>query len=610
MLTIPSEVKALFSSDTVHKNFHVRFPDGEYTDLNNEDIISESVQFTESLCSQQYFKFGLAEASQLEFTAVGIPNVRGAYIECAIEIDCTRLGSAWAAAHPVDSSLPFLTPQSCEYANKLYYRIPYGRFRVDTCPRDHGQMWQRQITAYSDTVHSNDSMCKVEAAKQSTPTYNWIKYNINLAMFVYSNIYEHNPARIVDAGYTASAPYTPATARAVRGAGIVFDTINKNDNLDYEITVIPDGIGFTLQPAAETTSELLFRVQIEPTESQDQLKDNLLAFMEDYDIVVDGNVLTEAEKAKFLEEKVCSCILPKLHFTDYDWEFRTTIRSTAILTDSLDGGVILDSDSIIYPQKLSQEKMTAFVSKVSFIQINTTHSGSTTTAFIYGDSYEDPVFTMYTKPNDVLHDLVVSSNNTLKQNYGKQKYYSHYNSLTYTGLLQGFLEIIGAFLKPNRSGTLDFFQMADNPTPIAVSASDWSSFWWDETPIDSIGLVNVIYTQDGEEQQQSFNIGDGNSVYTIENNEVLKSAELDEATMQSILTTYFEPNASVINFTPVELEMRGLPYLESGDYIELTAEDGETVQTYILNQTISGIQNLRASVTSTTGALLEVVDNE
>ena len=98
--------------------------------------------------------------------------------------------------------------------------------------------------------------------------------------------------------------------------------------------------------------------------------------------------------------------------------------------------------------------------------------------------------------------------------------------------------------------------------------------------------------------------------YTIENNEALKASEMDMDTMQDILDLFFAPNASVVNFTPVELSMRGLPYLESGDYIELTAEDGETVETYILSQTISGIQHLTAEVTSTNGALLEVIDDE
>ena len=114
MLNIPSEVKALFSADRIHKNFHAHFPNGETTDLNNEDIVAESVLFIESLCSQQYFKFGLAEASSIEFIAVNVPNVRGAVMQCAIEIDVSGLGTTWIQNHPVDSSLAFLDPQTVQ----------------------------------------------------------------------------------------------------------------------------------------------------------------------------------------------------------------------------------------------------------------------------------------------------------------------------------------------------------------------------------------------------------------------------------------------------------------------------------------------------------------
>ena len=89
-------------------------------------------------------------------------------------------------------------------------------------------------------------------------------------------------------------------------------------------------------------------------------------------------------------------------------------------------------------------------------------------------------------------------------------------------------------------------------------------------------------------------------------NEVLKKSVMTQTTVTQLLTESFMPKAAAVNFTPVDLEMRGLPYLESGDCIQLTAEDGTTLTSYILRQEITGVQNLRASVTSTNGELLEV----
>ena len=191
----------------------------------------------------------------------------------------------------------------------------------------------------------------------------------------------------------------------------------------------------------------------------------------------------------------------------------------------------------------------------------------------------------------------------------KYKGYSYVNAYSYAGIMSGFLEICGWFLRPNRNGHTDFFRMSENPTAIEVANDHWNEFWWDETPVDAIGQVNVIYLDEmGQQQQKTFSIGEGNSIYTMEQNDVLVNADVDDVVIQGILDEYFAPNASLVNFTPVDATLVGTPYLESGDYIELTSEDGETVVTYILNQTISGIQHLESQITSTNGELLEVIN--
>ena len=62
MLNLPESIKALFKRDSVLKNFRVHFPNGGFSDITNENIVEESVKFSESLCSQNIFRFGCAEA--------------------------------------------------------------------------------------------------------------------------------------------------------------------------------------------------------------------------------------------------------------------------------------------------------------------------------------------------------------------------------------------------------------------------------------------------------------------------------------------------------------------------------------------------------------------
>lgn len=92
MLEYPKEIHDLFKRHDVHKNFRAVFTDDRLPDITNKDVISESVKFSESLCSRDSMKFGLCEASTLEFETVNIPNFQGACIQAYIEYDASDIG--------------------------------------------------------------------------------------------------------------------------------------------------------------------------------------------------------------------------------------------------------------------------------------------------------------------------------------------------------------------------------------------------------------------------------------------------------------------------------------------------------------------------------------
>ena len=106
MITLTSAQQAIVKSDSSVKTFKVHFPNGELPDLTNSDIVFESVSFQESVCSEQTFRFGCAEASVIEFETVGVQNIVGMTIECSMTF---TLG---------DDAVT----------------VPYGVFIVDSCP--------------------------------------------------------------------------------------------------------------------------------------------------------------------------------------------------------------------------------------------------------------------------------------------------------------------------------------------------------------------------------------------------------------------------------------------------------------------------------------------
>jgi len=86
MIKIPDEIKALFKKDNVPKNIRIHFPNGEHEDITNENVIEESMVFTESICSQENLKFGLCESNVLQLETVGVGNIKGCTIEVDLEV--------------------------------------------------------------------------------------------------------------------------------------------------------------------------------------------------------------------------------------------------------------------------------------------------------------------------------------------------------------------------------------------------------------------------------------------------------------------------------------------------------------------------------------------
>lgn len=871
MLNIPEEVKTLFSTDGVNKNFHVHFPNGETSDLNNENILSESVKFTESLCSQQYFKFGLAEASQIEFTAVGIPNILGAVIDCAMEIDCTSLGSAWAEEHPIDDTLDWLEPQTCiagrEYeeqtgnlvsfsipegktakienlildieavqsgsgnptptnvrpitgwdsatvyvsptedsadgdsytfdwtteagtvyggklnANtglltithlkisggeltwvstgggnstfysegladqikrpssvneipdimcsaytpkesinsnvnnsisvimtngrihvrdtryttigefraaiadvvivyalaepievqltaqevervfsqtyvwqtcgtiavkfvtytddtRIRYRIPYGRFIVDSCPRNHGAMAQRKITAFSEELIGNVQFISGQYPRS--------KININPLAWVEAQLLDDSEMTEVSLGPGYDVTYALPNLYTSNGsdflsnifgfgvAGIVSSSGHINSGPAQLLYVY----------GSQQNKKIALKFRYEKHEFDDYSKNLYEAFVSSVpnkayiyaDISTVEGTTVWSKRYSNTKQAVFSafcCLSPSIialetWYTE-DHTRRIDRYSKPIFIESNELYVLDLGTSFDYFSKVPSNYYLSNISLYAFIPTSWQSSAEIEceSGYVNISGWENAApfdgqtrvvrsgdIKAYYKiltAEDTVPNLSIQNTLKFKKCTSSGNYYTFANAVSSLGVVKGIMELTGEFLKVSRTGEHNFFKISENQTLIPISRSDWEEFWWDENDVDPIGTVNAKFSDDensGEESIMTFTIGDGASVYTMEDNVVLENSTASQTELQAVIDQYFAPNASVINFTPVDLGMRGLPYLESGDYIQLTAEDGTTVNTYILEQTISGIQHLTADITSTNGELLEVMEDE
>lgn len=658
MLNIPESVKTLFKRDGVRKNFRVHFPNGETTDLNNENIVSESVQFTESLCSQQYFKFGLAEASQIEFTAVGIPNILGAVIDCAMEIDCTSLGSTWAEENPVDNTLDWLEPQTCEYDSKIYYRVPYGRFKVDSCPRDHGAMWQRKITAYTEQWFvGNEQVIQGEFPNKEAilnPMVWFSAQNVKVEQMTHVEMRYRPiaPSNHVDSeiGLSSGSSTSSNALSAIRGLALAKISTSGADSGYVQ------GFGYN---ASRPLGWYLLQVEYTSHEFDEyygSLMDAAVASLPSGNYVYDGIPgLDDSYVKAFNNTKdAVRCRLggmaPSISIAvRYRNNGKTFIRNSKPIFIKSGERYILDLKNFStfefytdppngYVLATTMAPVLLYV-RVPVAWSNYYGGGDSSNYpayWIYGSNWatisgwenaapfdgrnfvqRDGVVDVYYKNLDDSNfpAFLVQSTLEFKKSGGLGTYYTYSNAVSALKMLESTMEILGEFWKAYRNGESGEFKIGESQAIIPISGSDWEEFWWDENDVEPIGTVGVKMLSDSEDENENqseqlvqYSIGSGESVYLMEDNEVLSNTTATVDEIQDVLNEYFAPNASVVNFTPVDLSMRGLPYLEDGDYIQLTAEDGSTVNTYILEQTISGIQHLTADVTSTNGELLEVIE--
>lgn len=251
MLDIPVEVKELFSQDSVLKNYHIHFPNGECRDLESYDMESESVEFTESICSQNSFALGLNERSSISFDVHNIPNVKNCEIEVTLQIDVRKLVDEWVLTPEqyekvyTISAMPELYElYGIEYF--YYYSIPIGVFVIEECQKQ-SDMTIRRITAYTKELKFSSGYCNpLELAKYDVTNYRRIgiksetsKFKMNITNFALSNIYtNYYPDDTGDVGNFVSKTNENATI-----AKWTARTIGSNTKF-RELTVYLKGISY------------------------------------------------------------------------------------------------------------------------------------------------------------------------------------------------------------------------------------------------------------------------------------------------------------------------------------------------------------------------------
>lgn len=601
MLTIPSTIKALYQTDGVQKNFRVHFPNGEYSDITNSNVVSESVRFTESLCSQSVFKFGLAEASVLEFETVGVGNMYGMTIEASMEIDTSSLSAADITAIQADEGDGTLVLVGDSDIGYGFYRIPLGTFRVDKCPRNHGAMAHRQVTAYAPQLYK--TLPAVEQQKLSVGSNTATLYNANLNSIILP-IIANNYDLIQAFGYTRTA-ITPTLN-------------NYQDDTVYVRIPIVGGTTKTISCEMRLTNFVLGGGSVSANYGYAVPKDSLYSFsLGDFENCISllATFFTNRILSRYsvdydrfpatVEEFIRQQFAPRASYQGTGFPtigFKSAFSSGGS-PSTLAGQAAIVDGQIIYPYLNAEQ-----CSRVSFPYQITCYDGA---SLIGQMSYPDfatnvTVYEYTTQAAAIKHEFSATAirKQTDPAHTPVNTFIDCYEPLP---LINGNLELYAKFYKDNRLGAAELVQL-DNTSPASVLPANYSECWWDEYDVSPIGTVTINYQDEDGVNTTDITIGDGASRYDMSNNEFLKNmASLDFASVSALINADFAPYAGTVAFTPTELTMQGWPWLEAGDALEITAEDGTVVDTYALRVEMSGIQHLQMSIVSEGGEIIEEV---
>ena len=585
MLTIPASVKTLFKTDGVKKNFRVMFPNGERNDITSDNIVTGSVAFTESVCSQDVLKFGCIESSVLEFETVGIENIIGKVISAGWEIDLSSLTDAQRTTIQNDPGDGVYVPLADSDLGFPYYRVPAGVFTVQSCPRNHGAMTHRKITA------TNVFDSPIEYAKQISYT-NAKSFTASPQQIAISAIGFHDPSIVDRLNMTKTATRTWAQiSSSTNTSSYTYQLVS----VDYHIVRVTVT---TVRPTADSSNTLakgvLSLIDFDGEWPDFAFYNQLMSDIYDTGLTFGiGDVSGELERIK----KYMLSRLQVYSAVDY---------STTPNTQDVNN-VIIDAKDIVASAFLTGKALdtidfdfaiqTTYTITVDGVQVASRTKGG-------GAGQAVNVYQL-TDPNASSTKINIPQSGRWRESSDFEYIYAHDGAYTVYDLTSQWAEINGWNVCPSRKGGWRL-QTYSTSSPVSVGRDECAEVWWADDAIAPVDTIIFPYRGNSKTQEDTYTISVSGafpeySVYDLRSNGLFDMLTSDtNSVSRTLISTYFEPAITGLTFTPADAEIMNRPDIEAGDYLAIDTEDG-TVYTFITRQTIKGEQLIRSSVESVSG---------
>lgn len=633
MLNIPVEVKELLKTDSTPKNFRVIFPNGERADIINNNIVAESVHFTESVMSQDKFKLGLCESPVIEFEVFGIENIKGKKIECYYEIYCDD------------------TVEDAVYREDLdayVYPIPLGVFYVDSCKKE-ARMNIRQVIAYglqayaewrpltSTTYYPCDITDYITTALQddvllsnmvktkNSPAYELMnqlyaafrdRYSVPIVKYPYlyhtlSEYFQYTftggKVQFINGGgnykINTNQEYLRINAYLCRYSSDYglwkFTKINNNNEfLNFYDGFVNDLVDLLSAGAYKARKDFESN-PVDISFFQFVLSNNGTS---DYRNSVERYIAIDN-----LFYYVGSSLLPTI--IDMRLEsVKDYVVNVRLVNNAGNNSIIVENKTLYEIETMLQKQEYIDYSQARTAIQNAMTDVCTTvldTEWLNGENNRAVRDGVYS--HDIMGITVNNANQLSREEI--QEY------------VEDILETQGKLGRFNRDGnfeafTIDTDTLVPNNTNLVpseslvpngadvdtITPSEYETAWYDDElslpygacaanhKVSGTDTYTIVYADgyDADTDPSTYQI------YDISNNNLIKEMTVEEIT--PILTTIIT-NISNLQYMPSDIDMVGRPDIEAGDGIQVMSNSG-AFNTYVLSRTIDGIQGLSDTITA------------
>lgn len=579
MIDVPQRVKDSLREGSYHKNWRIIVLADESNDqiiIENDNLVKDSIRLDERMCSGDQLKFGLCEGSSFEFQYFGYPNIKGRRIQVFLDIE-------------------FET----EEKERDWFTLPMGFFDVDQCPRqfDTGIMkvtsFNKLRSKYFDEKANNKL---VEYASKGEPGQSTISLKMLLT--------ELNDSYSIEPKYEQVNLVLPTLSETALEGGVT----NVGNIYFYD----PNGFSFKPYYLSTGTGDMelghYYRVTLKIKKLVELLHTDIGG--EQSIKVSDGNSTNHYNAGKIRH------YLPLTYWTPSGTAFYGLNSSVTVFGTTYDIFDILDTkgdeDVIINNVYIDESTLWYERSITMKLAIAQQHGIGKSTA-------EEIVYEFYDNVSDyiVVERMIMSDVEKMRFTVDQVKSFQDVtlrqlqSAVFETNCQFGQLDretdlFSGVELNNHRLYPSELLYPRDDLFPISqaerTNASMYQKLWTDEGSQKKFKDLIITYKTIGDDGnpvertlQRQVN-ADGNVNYNMSNNWLFKNLLWSAESVGSYADAMVEKMKSV-SWIPFEMWCAGLPYLETGDELEIKTKEG-TARSYILTRQLTGIHDLMDTYTN------------